>query len=200
MVFTKTKIQNYLILKLHQATKLAVNCDVNGKVKCKGGNRLTANQIAYVTHLEQSRHNVRVEDETERHNRANVGLGYANLNLGYANLNETRRANMAREGIQRGQLDETIRHNTVQEDLGWQNAANQERLSDIKFSEMLLDQQRVELSKIIEPAKVSETQRHNLATEEIGLQDIKTKLIVGTQNTLSRLAPGFYNLLNPGGK
>lgn len=79
---------------------------------------MTHNQIDFVVHKENVRHNQATEKETNRHNVADEGyrygslaeetrhnkeaeaIGNANVILGYSNLSELNRHNAATEGIQ----------------------------------------------------------------------------------------------------
>lgn len=72
---------------------------------------MTRNQIDYWKHMEDKRHNVSTESETNRHNVATEGI-----DLG--KLQETSRHNQTTELIDMGKLNETTRHNKVTESQG----------------------------------------------------------------------------------
>lgn len=84
---------------------------------------MTHNQIDFVAHKENVRHNLATEKETNRHNVADEGyrygslaeearhnketeaIGNANVILGYSNLSELNRHNAETEDIQRSRTD-----------------------------------------------------------------------------------------------
>lgn len=187
MVFTKQN-PKLILLKLHQAYLWLLYVMLSIEVNVKGGNHLTANQIAYASHLESKRSNVTRETETERHNRASIGLGYSNLA-------ETRRSNLVRESQGQQNIDENVRHNVVQESIGWDNLANQERLTDVRLAEQELAVERLGLDQI----KQQEIERANRAQES--LQEKARTAGTGTKlvDTFMRGFPMWYTILNPGG-
>lgn len=60
---------------------------------------MTANQIAFVNAQETQRHNLAMEQETARHQRAAEGIDYYAAGSGYAGVAEQRRHNQQQELI-----------------------------------------------------------------------------------------------------
>lgn len=124
---------------------------------------MTANQINYWNLQETKRHNVRTEDETERHNRMGESIDLSKLS-------ETERHNRATEGIDLGKLDverfkaaETKRHNQATEGLTGYDLSIQQGIAD-------------------------EAHRHNTASESLqnftNLTDAQYKYNLNELNTL----------------
>lgn len=77
---------------------------------------MTKNQIEYQKHLEDKRHNVISEGETQRHN-------VIVESQGWTNLQEIHRHNVEGEQIAWSQHHENVRHNKETEGIGWAQAS-----------------------------------------------------------------------------
>jgi hypothetical protein len=137
---------------------------------------MTRNQIDYWNMVENKRHNVVTEGETNRHNVATEGIDIGKLsesarhnvvteNIDIGKLGETTRHNVASEGIERSkvglgyaELGETTRHNLVVEGQAG---------TDLNIKQQDADTRS---------ATVTETQRHNQQTEKF--EDRKTNAAV----------------------
>lgn len=118
--------------------------------------------LQYLVHVETVRSNLVREGETQRHNVATEGLGWAELG-------ETKRSNLERERVNRGSLTELVRSNKVKEAQNARGLAeiersNRARESISRFSE--IEKKRSNLAQEgISLQAVRETARHNVASE-----------------------------------
>lgn len=137
---------------------------------------MTANQIKWAELKESGRHNRETESQ------------------GRTMLNETRRHNVASEGISRSQVGvqaaqvaEMRRHNVSTEGIDWYNAQTLGTLrsaqSDKLLSEVGVEQGRLDETKRhnIElesqgQSSINETRRHNQANEFLNSQDLSRRI------------------------
>lgn len=149
---------------------------------------MTANQIAYASFLENKRSNVTREIETERNNRANVGLGYSNLG-------ELTRSNLVRESQNLKAIDEQMRHNISTESLGWDTLSNQQQLTELRSKEVDVSQEQ----STIRAGELDERIRSNKAQEELKQRETNLRTTTNVTDTFMRSFPMWYNILNPKG-
>lgn len=136
---------------------------------------MTSNQIRYLEHREQTRHNYEVENETKRSNRANEAETYrSNVareeetyrhNTAYEG--ETKRHNQAQEYLDLLGINETSRHNRATEGLqGAQIQLGYANLSELSRSNKAREAETYRSNK----AREDEMSKHNRNTERLTYQ------------------------------
>lgn len=135
-----------------------------------GGLNMTANQISYAKLQEDRRHNVTSEQETERSNKANVGLGYANL-------------------------VEQSRHNVQTEGIGWYNADNQAQANVLRGEELQFGIDKFSQSITQQKREFDEARRHNVESEQLESQRNKLQFGSSLISSATRMVPSFTSIL-----
>lgn len=115
------------------------------KILRKEVSAITRNQIEYWNLQENKRHNITTETETKRHN-------------------------VAGEGIDIGRLQETKRHNLVTEDISYRDLEERRRHN-------LRTEGQTDVSLGIQAGSLAEQKRHNLSTE--GLTGVNLNILAG---------------------